>query len=109
MGRRRVRIVILCEDRNQEHFFRKLCEKLDHIVLPRIQIAPAGKGSGEQWVRKHYATEVRAHRQKSAELIGLVVGTDGDRFGVTRRKSDLEQALKDAELPPRQDDERIAV
>lgn len=109
MGKRRVRIVILCEDRAQQHFFKKLCERLDHVVLPRIQIAPAGHGSAEQWVRKQYAAEVRAHRQKSAELIGLIVGTDGDRFGVAQRKADLEQALKDAQLPPRGDDERIAV
>jgi hypothetical protein len=109
MGKRRVRIVILCEDRAQQHFFKKLSEQLDHVVLPRIQIAPAGQGSAEQWVRKQYPTEVRAHRQKSAELIGLVVGTDGDRFGVDQRKSDLDQALKGADLPLRQDDERIAI
>jgi hypothetical protein len=107
MGNRRVRVVILCEDRAQEHFFRRLCERLDR--RPRIVIAPKGQGSAEQWVRKHYRAEVQAYRRQQHERVALLTVIDGDRYGVEARKKELEEALREAGFEVRQDDERMAV
>jgi hypothetical protein len=100
--------VILCEDRVQEHFVRKLCEELGHRSV-RVIVAPSGRGSGEGWIRSQYPGEVKKLRGHGDELVGLVAVTDGDRFGVAKRKHDLAQALAEAGYEPRTGDERIAI
>lgn len=108
MARAKIRAVILCEDREQEHFARKLCEALGHRPV-RVEVAPKGRGSGEQWVRTRYPGEVRKHRGCGDERVGLVVMTDGDRYGVAQRKRDFAEALSEAGYDERRDDERIAI
>jgi len=108
MSKPRVRIVILCEDRAQQHFFRRLCERLDQRV-PRIKIAPRGQGSAEQWVRKHYPSEMQEYRRKRHELVGLLTAIDGDRYGPEMRKKSLDDALLEAGFEVRQPEDRVAV
>jgi len=108
MARTKIRAIVLCEDRAQEHFVRKLCEELGHRPV-RVVVAPQGRGSAEQWVRKHYPDEIKKLRGHGDELVGLVAMTDGDRFGVTERKQDLGAALTETGLEARKDDERIAI
>lgn len=47
MGKPRVQLVILCEDREQERLVRRLCERHPHAGrILRVEIAPAGRAGG---------------------------------------------------------------
>ena len=108
MARAKIRTVILCEDRAHEHFLRRLIKEMGYepvIVL----VAPKGLGSAEHWVRKQYPGEVRKHRGRGEERVGLVVMTDGDRYGVEERKQGLSDALVEAGHEPRREHERIPI
>lgn len=48
MSQRRVQIVILCEDRQQEVFARHFLKKRGFNGIFRAKICPAGSQSGEQ-------------------------------------------------------------
>jgi hypothetical protein len=64
---------------------------------------PSGRGSGEQWVRKRYATAVNAFRQRSTRATTwLIVAIDADTGTVDRRLRQLSDAT------PRAEDEAIA-
>lgn len=109
MGRRSVQVVILCEDRKQERFFRRLCQRLGHRLID-VRVAPSGEGSAAQWVAQNYPAEVQAHRAKANFISrGLVVAIDGDAWGVEVRKQELDEALREAAMERRQGRERIAL
>lgn len=104
-------VVILAEDRTQQRLAYWYLRKLGiNRNLIRSERLPAGKGSGEQRVRESYASNVKAHRTKSAKVNkGLVVMIDADTRSVTQRLNQLSSSLKKAGLPPRRPDERIAL
>jgi hypothetical protein len=110
VARERVRVVILCEDAVHRAFFEGLCKQLGKSPI-RVLVAPKGLGSGEQWVRENYVREVRAHRSQANHQpnLALLVATDGDRFGVVKRKESLDQALLDAGLRARGPLENLAI
>jgi hypothetical protein len=62
-------------------------------------------------VREQYVREVKAHRSQANHQpnLALLVATDGDRFGVEKRKQSLDQALLDAGLTARGPLERVAI
>ena len=111
MARRRVRLVILCEDRQQEVFARKffLSRGFHHREIDP-KTAPRGKGSAEQFVREQYALEVRTWRKKSTYLsILLAVVIDADTYTVQQRLTQFDDTLKNSSQQPRQPDEKIAI
>jgi len=59
-------VVILCEDRQQEVFARHFLINcgIDRRRI-RVNVAPKGIGSGEQYVRKNYPIEVKIHRSRN--------------------------------------------
>ncbi|MBC1222176.1 hypothetical protein GNF10_06275 [Nostoc sp. UCD121] len=61
MNRRRVQIVILCEDKQQEVFARHFLKKRGFILDRNLRIEICPKGAGEQFVRKRYPAEVKAY------------------------------------------------
>jgi len=105
------RIVILCEDRQQEVFARRFLETcvMDrHSIYPNV--CPKGKQAGEQYVREEYPREVISYRKISHRLsAGLVVLTDADVREVAGRFQQLEAALEENGTPKRQPRERIGV
>jgi hypothetical protein len=110
MSQRRVQIVILCEDRQQEVFARYFLEKRGFTGLFRPKICPQGSQSGEQYVRTKYAEEVKAYRQKRNSLsIGLVVLIDADTGTLQERLNQLAQSLSEDTQPNRQPNEAIAI
>ncbi len=111
MGKRRIQIVILCEDKQQEVFARYFLAKRGfNSRYFRSIINPNGKGSGEQFLRERYLAEVKAYRQKCNYLaIALVVMTDADNLSVQQRLEQLSSILKANNLPDRQPEEAIAV
>lgn len=73
---------------------------------------PNGRGSGEAHVRRIYPSEVRALRRvNSYSEIGraLVIMIDADTFTVNERHNELDRNLRDAQLEPRQSNEKIAI
>lgn len=111
MSRRKVSMVILCEDRQQEVFARHY---LVRCGVPRAKIrtniCPKGKQAGEQYVREQYPVEVSAHRSKSSFLsLGLTVVTDADTHSVQDRLQTLDKALLASSQHGRQINERIGI
>lgn len=103
------RIEIVCEDRRTERFLRKICDVAGVRVL-RVDVAPAGKGSGSDWVLQRYPDAVRRGRSKSFQrFLGLLVDIDGDNQGIQMRKAELSRKLEEAGLPDRTPEEAITV
>jgi hypothetical protein len=110
MSQRRVQIVILCEDRQQEVFARYFLKKRGFTEPFRAKICPQGSQSGEQYVRHQYSVEVKAYRQKRNRVsIGLVVLIDADTGSLQERLDQLAQVLSEDSQQNRQPDEAIAI
>ncbi|MEH1994649.1 hypothetical protein [Nostoc sp.] len=93
MSQRRVQIVILCEDKQQEVFARHFLKKRGFILDRNLRIEICPKGAGEQFVRKRYPTEVKAYRSKNYLSGMLVVLIDADKKTVEERLKQLDDAL----------------
>lgn len=110
MSQRRVQIVILCEDRQQEVFARHFLKKRGFTGRVDPKICPPGSQSGEQYVRTEYAKEVKAYRQNRNRVsIGLVVLIDADTGTLQERLNQLAQALSEDSQQNRQPGEAIAI
>ena len=110
MSQRRVQIVILCEDRQQEVFARSFLKKRGFRGLFTANICPAGSQSGEQYVRTHYPEEVKAYRQKRNQIsIGLFVLIDADTGTLEARLNELASVLDEHEEENRGSNEAIAI
>lgn len=107
MNQRRIQIVILCEDRQQEVFARYFLKKRGFTGNIRTKFCR--KGAGEQFVRKSYATEVKVFRSKNYISGILVVLIDADNASVSATLKELDDALIKNSLTPRQPDEAIAI
>lgn len=104
---RRARIVLLCEDKQQEVFVRRFLKpRTNHPI--RVVSAPPGEGSGEQFVREQYPRELRALRAATVNAV-LVVMIDGDATGLTGRKRQLRESCAQFGIPPRRDGDRVVV
>ena len=121
MSKQRVKITLLCEDKQQEVFARYFLEKYgfkrqDIYSYP----IPIGQ-SGEQFVRETYPNEVRKYRQainikisnqrknaRRTTIIVLIVMTDADNLSVKQRLNQLSSILQENNLPDRQKEEAIA-
>ncbi len=104
MSRRKVQLVLLCEDRQHEAFLRRFLE-LDgwHARSFRVE-RNAKPGSGEQWVRVRYPDELRKLRATPHISKGLIVCIDEDTRGAGRR----EEQLADSLAPELSDQEFLA-
>jgi len=104
-----VEVVVLCEDRQQEVFilrFLQKCGKERYLFRPLI--SPAGRGSGEQWVRESFPRELAAYRsQRNRRASWLIVATDADTRSVQDRINGFAQACRDAHIPFRNEDEQV--
>jgi hypothetical protein len=110
MSQRRVQIVILCEDRQQEVFARSFLKKRGFTGRFKANICPAGSQSGEQYVRTHYPEEVKAYRQNRNRVsIGLVVLIDADTGTLEARLNELASVLDEDAQEKRQSNEAIAI
>lgn len=92
---RRVQFVLLCEDKQHRAFLRRFLERMrpnDHVL--RIEMAPRGSGSAEQFVRMQFLTELVDHRRRHVSQ-ALLVMVDGDNRGVARRRAGLDDACRE--------------
>jgi hypothetical protein len=103
------RVRLLCEDRRTDRFLGHLCKRFDVQVLAS-DVAPAGQGDASLWVRRRYASCVKLLREhRHQRNLGLIVAIDGDNKGVHARNIELAAELANAGVPPREEDEAIAV
>ena len=110
MSQRRVQIVILCEDRQQEVFARYFLKKRGFTGLFRANICPEGSECGSDYVRKQYPVEVKAYRQNTNRVaIGLVVLIDADTGTLEARLNWLASVLDEDEQENRGSNEAIAI
>ena len=85
----RVSVTLLCEDSQIDAFVRRFLKHRrfrprDIRTLP----LPAGRQSGEQWVRERYPFELRAIREGRNAY--LIVVTDADSNSTETRRAQLE-------------------
>jgi hypothetical protein len=101
----------VCEDTQQETFIRRFLNKNGWSTRRiRVEKAPAGRGSGEQFVRRRFPIELNAYRKKAGQVNQAVVAMiDGDNHGVAARIKELEEACVEAQVEPRQLADRVAV
>jgi len=95
MSRKKISIILLCEEVQHESFFRKLLSKKGYSFKKiRTKIAPKGVGSGEQYVRTVYPQQVKILRSKPhITSKALLVVIDVDSETVEARHKQLDESL----------------
>lgn len=109
MAERIANIILLVEDINQENLLRRYLHRLGHGNRTiRVRRLPPGQGSGEQFVRESYASEVQAVRARATHTsVCMIAVIDADTGSIGDRKQQLERGLKDADELPRSPTEPI--
>ena len=98
-------VVILCEDNQAACLLRRFLRKGGQR-FPREKIAPSGQGSGEQFVRRMYPSELEFCRRNRSKLI---VCTDADALSLQERTQSLENACQREGIPPRAGQDQAAL
>ncbi|MCP4362510.1 MAG: hypothetical protein GY796_31275 [Chloroflexi bacterium] len=113
MSRRKVNLIIVCEDSQQEAFARRYFTKRGFERRKiRVLKCPSGSRSGEQFVRRQLVREVNMYRQKSSYGhggIALAALIDADRMSVQERLQQIDSALEQEGLESIKQDERITI
>ncbi|MCX6842951.1 MAG: hypothetical protein NTX53_11790 [candidate division WOR-3 bacterium] len=109
MSARRVRVVLLCEDSQQETFVRRFLTGMNWE--PReLRIEKNPRGSGEQWVRCQFPKELKAYRNRMARAAtALIAVIDADAGSVQDRIDELSEACSSRQIPFRTADEAVAI
>ena len=101
------RLIVLCEDKQQQVFVRRFMKpRTNHPI--RVISAPAGGGSGEQFVRERYPQELRALRAVPVNAV-LVVMIDADTTDPTKRLRQLDASCRESGIPPRKTHDRVVL
>lgn len=110
MSRRRVRLVLLCEDRQHEAFLRRFFERMGWEKRQlKVILSPRGRGAAEKWVRAEYPDQVKQLRSAPHVVAGLAVAIDEDLNGPGSRERDLAESLRVAKALPLNATERVAL
>ena len=101
-------VTLLCEDSQIDAFVRRFLKHRrfrprDIQTLP----LPAGRQSGEQWVRERYPIELRAIREERNAY--LIVVTDADSNSTETRRAQLEAECDRQGVPRRNDADPVLV
>jgi hypothetical protein len=106
---RPVQLVLLCEDQQHEVFLRRFFKEMGWELRElRVEKAPGGRGSAEQFVRRRFPVELTAHRSRGGSHV-LVTMIDGDRHGDDGRRRQLDAACREAETAVRGRSERVVL
>lgn len=110
-SKRRVEVVVICEDKQHGAFIRRFLEKRGYeMEKVRVKKSPAGRGSAEKWVLDNFIKEIQEYRRKSArDSHRVILMRDGDGRSVKQRTDQLVQACKELGCEPRRKEERVAV
>jgi hypothetical protein len=102
---RKVTAVVLCEDLQSRCL---LYRYLKQRGFERIRVLPLPAACGEQYVRKHYAEQVKIQRRASVAQV-LVVQIDADNGTMAEHHRQLAEELEKAQEGPRTSNELIAL
>ena len=103
-----MQIVVLCEDTQHETFVRRFLGAMGWGTRRlRVEKAPGGRGSAEQFVRARFPKELAEHRRRPHVTQALIVMVDGDNRGVTERQAELIDACRECGIETRQPDEGV--
>ncbi len=111
MSKRKAQVIVLCEDKQQEvcarHFLIEIGFDRHKMIF---RTSPKGKQAGEQFVREHYSSEVRAYRSKKNHLsVCLIAIIDADIKTVDQRLQQFDESLVSHSMQIRQADEKIVL
>jgi hypothetical protein len=109
MSSRRAQVVILYEDTQQQTFIRQFLigQGFDRTKI-RLLKPPAGKGAGEQHVRKRFPRELKEYRRNRNRVQNaLIVAIDADIGDVAGHVRELNESCEQNGVDPRQNDDRI--
>ena len=100
------RVTVLCEDKSHFDFVRGYLKTLgfNHRKI-FSEVAPLGRGSGEQYVRKKFSKTATSFRKHQRGNTILVVVTDADKCTYQKRLDSLTNTLQ----TPLQAKERIII
>jgi hypothetical protein len=92
MSVRRVKIVLLCEDSQQEAFVRRFLEHSGWNTREiRVEKSPKAGGSAEQFVRNRFPAELTSFRRRNQRAASaLITVIDADLKSVQERVNELE-------------------
>ena len=102
-------VVILAEDQRQQRFVWRYLERAGYRwrQIRRLPL-PGGRGSGEQYVREQYATQVSAYRDRASHArTALIIVIDADTQEIQHRTRQLAEALSRARTEGRREGEAI--
>lgn len=88
-------VIIVIEDDHHAMLIRRYLKKrgLEEHQM-RIERAPAGEGSAENWVRNKFVKEVAIYRNRQTRArTALIVVIDADTYTVQERLRQLDEAL----------------
>jgi hypothetical protein len=85
---KRLRCQLLCEDIEQERFFRPVLERHFH----RVYVEPRKPHGGASFVLQHIKRLADYIRQHHQEAVGLLVVIDGDAAGLQGRLDEIRTA-----------------
>ncbi len=111
MSKRRVKIVLLCEDSQHEAFTRRFLKGIGWNTRElRVEKSPSGGGPAEQWVREKFPNELKVYRQRRQRAASaLIAMIDADTKSVKERINEFEAVCNGREVPFRTDDEAVAI
>lgn len=111
MSRRRVQLVILCEDVQHRAFAKGLFEARGFRNIRFLPI-PEGRGAATQYVFERYPNRVKAYRilaHRNLSGHALAVFIDADNRTVENRLTELDDKLQQNDLEKRQSKDKIAL
>jgi hypothetical protein len=102
---------VLCEDELTLRFVERLANRFDIGPKQRTTNAsPVARGDASKYVLDHYADAVRRWRSDRHDAnVGLLVVIDGDAHGLARRRQELADRLKAADLAPIAPSDPVAI
>ncbi len=111
MSIRRVNIVLLCEDSQQEAFTRRFLKGMGWNTREiRVEKSPSALGSAEQWVREKFPHELMAYRQRRQRAASAFIAMiDADTNGVQDRINQFEGACSSMQIAFRTAGEAVAI
>lgn len=111
MTKRRVRMVILCEDSQHEAFIRRFLKGMGWNTRElRVEKSPSAGGAAEQWVRERFPDELKIYRQRRKRAASaLILMIDADRKNVEDRISEIRSECRSRQVPFREDGEAVGL
>ena len=88
-------VIVLAEDNRHQQLVRRYLLRIG-LEPHAMRFVLPSSGSGEQWVREQFPTEVAAYRKRNARVeTKLIAVIDADSLTVRERLAQLDQKLRE--------------